>query len=462
MIFQLSVLTFLFSPLAFSSLTLEQGSYANRTHVDTVLRTANLNFTYNGCDPYPSPERVRLVIDGDCRSAAQSSIAQNLGQTPMEARVGEVIAQYDENANTNCANRITRRLHTNLSLIGIYEDFLKKGCFPSHLVIKDGTSPDNRRIWKAESNKSLCRLPETRITKSGFPTEDHNFFNLTANDNGFKVGDHTQYRFDHNAKQWCVKYQENPEKCGQWPSPLPLAYEDSGDKRIHLKATVSLSPDGTASLRAINKTYKTQAELFNDQKNGLLTQTDKAKGRIDYHTWRKPNGLIRAIARSYETDEPHANHQRSLNFFARNVFGVGVTNSWCSEEHCFLGVDDENLRPSLCGTSPKIEMSRGGNGNTCHSCVGITPGHCAIEEPEVAIVREKLLQDEQFTIQNTGEYKLGQDIERGLAKNYERVVTNPKNPGCHQGYAPSFYDVFDTGRATGVETRSINQQNQAL
>ncbi len=458
MILLISFMVSLTSSLLHASLTLEQGSYANRSHVDTVLRTANLNFVYNGCDPHPSPERVRLVVDGDCRSATQSSIAENLGQNPLEARVGEVIARYDEDATATCANRVTRRLHTNLSLLGIYEEFLKKGCFPTHLVVKDGTGRGQNRVFKAENNKSLCRLPETRITKSGFPTEDHSFFNMTANDNGFKIGDHSQFRFDHDAKQWCVKYQDNAEKCGQWPSPLPLAYTDSGDRKIHLKATVTLGMDGKASIRAINKTYNTQAELFNDQKNGALTQTDKSKGRIDYHTWRKPNGLIRAIARSYETDEPHANHQRSLNFFARNVFGVGVTNSWCPEEHCFLGVEDENLRPSRCGTNPRIEMTRGGNGNTCHSCVGITPGHCAIEEQEVAIVREKLLQDNQFTIQTTGEYKLGQDIERGLARNYERMVTNPRNPGCHSGYAPSFYDVFDSGAAPSAETRSINQE----
>lgn len=449
-----------FSSVAIANLTLEEGSYANRTHIDMLRRTANLNFTYTGCDPNPSPERVRLVVDGDCRTGQQSSIVKQLGQDQMTQNVGEVIARYDGDQNATCSTPTTRRLHTNLSLIGVYEDFQRRGCFPSHLVIKDGTATSNRRIFKNETNKTLCRIPETRVTKAGFPTEEHPFLHMKANDNGFKIGDHTAFRFDHDKKEWCVKFQAEAEKCGQWPSPLPLAYRDADDKKFHLKATVTLGADGKANIRAINKTYNNETEIFNDQKNGRLTDTDKSKGRIEYHTWRKPNGLQRAIVRSYETDEPDANHQRSLNFIARNVFGVGVTNSWCPSEHCFLGVSDERLTPSRCGTQPQIEMTSGGNGNTCHSCIGITPGHCAVENSEVAIVREKLVQDDNFTLLESGEYKLGQNVERGLALNYERVVTRPRNPGCHQGYAPAFNEVFGQEESTqppsSTDGRSTN------
>ncbi len=446
------VITLIQSPKALASLQLDGGSYANRTHIDTAMRRANLNFIYNGCDPNPSPSRIRIKSDGNCRLARNYNLNQEAGNSAVSGTVGELVATYEEPSSQTCANPVPRRLHSNVSLESIYETFQKQQCFPTYFVLKDGDGEGALQIAQRRSDKGLCKIPDTRIKKEGFPTEDFDFFNLRANESGFRLGDHTTYRYDYDSKNWCVKHRQNDEKCGQWPSPLPMLYQGSADRRFHVKGTITLSPDGKASVRAIDKSYPSLKDVFSDQKMGGLTQTDVSRGRIDFHTWRNINGLVRSNVSSYETDEPRGHHQRSLNFIARNVMGIGITNSWCPQEHCFIGVKSEGLQSSSCNQPPLIDISRGGNGNTCHSCIGITPGLCALQPEEVQAVRARVVEDEDFKLLATGEYQFNENIDRGLEKNFSRIVSNPRKPGCHQGYAPAFTEIFDPGAAS----RSVN------
>lgn len=444
-----------------AKIMLQKGDWATRSVIDTALRRTNLTFKYKGCDKNPSSNKLKLKSDGICKNIESYKLSSGDNQFIQQGRVGEILAEYDEPAG-DCQQVTEKTLVAPFSLVSIYDKFKENGCRPTHVLIRDSMDDnDHSRIWKAQANKSLCKLRMAHIKKDGFPTEIHPSFNLTANDQGFKIGKHTHYRFDHDNKVWCVKFQNGPDKCGHWPAPLPMAYQNTKTGKFHVRATMTLTPDGKASIRGINKVYNNLDEVYAAQKRGDLNNTDASEGRVDYKTWRKPSGLIRAIAKAYETDTPHANHQRSMNFFARNIFGVGITNSWCPEEHCFMAPKTDRLKASACKKDPTVEMSHGGNGNTCHSCIGITPGHCAIEPDEVAVVRSALKQDDAFTIQHTGEYKWGQNVESGLIKNFQNIVSNPKNPGCHKGYAPSYDDIFDPAN-TGTEVRTINSISESL
>lgn len=451
--------SFLLSLNLNANLTLDNGSYHNRTVIDQWLRSAHLNFNYYGCDENANASKIKLTPTTTCKKASDF-FPKVASQQPLEGNIGEVVATYDGEPK-NCPNKFRKKLFTQVPLERLYEEFTNRHCLPTYLVIRDGTNNYNS---KHLLNKTLCRLPDTRIMKKGFPTDAYPFFNLKANDNGFKVGDNTQFRFDHTSNQWCVRFRTNAEKCGQWPHPLPLAYKDDADNKFHVKATISLSPNGQASVRAIDKVYATEQAMFQGQRNGDLLKTDTKKGRIDYSTWRKSNGLVRAVARSYETDGPRANHERSINFFARNVFGSSITNFWCATDNCFHGVTAEKLATNKCSATPSVEMTNGASGNVCHSCIGMLPGLCAIEKREIDIMKSYIQESPAFTITEQGEYKAGQDVERGLIDNFNRIVKNPTHPGCHQGSYAEYPDVFDPGEAMheGASGRSVNIDHGSL
>lgn len=466
--FGLGISLFVFQS-ASANLVLDPGSYANRTQIDTYTQTANLNFVYYGCEENPDPGKVRLTAGKNCKAASEFFGGPTDPRKPLIGNVGEIVADYPE--SKQCSTKYTKRLHTNYSLAHLYNDFEKMGCNPSYLVIQDGTK--NYKNWPIQEvqNKRICKLPDTVIHKKGFPTDiDSPKFTMKANDTGFKLGDTTEYWYDYDKREWCVQFTPKPKDkpCGAYPSPLPIAYHDTADNKIHVIGTVSLSPNGEAKIRAIDKVFDNAQAMKDANKRGELTKTDISKGRIDFQTWRKPNGLARSIVRSYDNDGPRANHQRSINFFARNVFGTAVTHFWCKDEHCFTTAKADKIKDNKCKLNPEVEMTNGGSGNLCHSCVGILPGHCAIGQTadniEVKLVQSALLQDENFTIQDTGEYKLGQQVERGLVNNFSRMVENPKNPGCHPGYFPPYEDVFDPGEAfrDGFTGRAVNIDDGSL
>lgn len=471
----------LFIPLtSVASITLEPGSYANRSNIDAHLHRANLNFTYRGCDKDPKPNKIKLKVGNSCRSAKSLNLQKIGDQTSLSGTVGEIVATYDDPSGP-CpeSRRVTKRLHTNRSLTDLYEDFQKQNCFPSHLLLRDGTPSQHRRIVKNLRERSLCNIPSTRIRKKNFPTEESPFFHLRANDKGFSIGNESHYRFDHDRNQWCVKYKTNNEKCGQWPSPLPIAYQDEGDRLVHLKATVSLGPNGQASIRAIDKSFRSQAALFQAQKNGELLKTNINKGRIDFNTWRNNgNGLVRSIVRTYSTDGPNPIHERSINFFPRNVFGLASANSWCSQEHCFAQPPESTQLTALkckgnltsagercysaCAKEPNVEMSHGGNGNLCSSCIGITPGQCALKREDIAFIRSNFTENENFSIHSTtGEYKLVKNIDAGLSQVYSQLITKPKNPGCYKGSSPAYNTIFSPVEDSGP-SRSVNSDEKPL
>ena len=459
----------LFSTEALSSLRLEKGSYSNPTIIDNLTNKANLNFTYHGCDPNPKAENIELTTDGNCQLARNYNLGQDGEAISLSGKVGEMLVSY-KGDQKNCPQKHTKTLHTNLSLEDAYKKFEDKGCYPTHLVIRDSETKNSRAVWRTRKQKGLCTLPETKVSKAGFPTEDFDFFNLSANEDGFKIGDHTHYRYNHNTRQWCVRYRENPYKCGHWPSPLPMAYKNTGTGNVYLKAVVALSPDGGASIYAIDKNYPNTRALFQDQKNGNFVNVNHTKGRVDFRTWQRDNGVPRSMISSYEYDSenPEGRHQRSLNFFPRNTFGVGVTRSWCHEEHCFLGKNINDIMVSKCqnrtGVSlrdchsdikkiqckndRRIDLTRGGNGNSCHSCLGITPGVCATETPEVDIIKKNLIETDTLKINSRGEYVMRPGVESGLALNYTHIAENPKKKGCFEGYARDSLDIFDSSPRT--------------
>jgi hypothetical protein len=464
---------------SFAEISLEAGSYVNRSQIDSLRGKVNLNFTYRGCDPNPSSDKIKLSISNECRDVESYKLKSNGSQTAVSGKVGEIIASYDEPLKTCSENKkTTRRLYTNQSFVKLYEEFQKRNCFPSHIVLRDGTAAFHRRIAKNLRDRTLCNIPLTRIIKKNFPTEDHDFFKMKANDNGFKIGEDSNYRFDHDQKLWCVKYKENPEKCGHWPSPLPIAYkDDTGDKKYHLKGTVSLSPTGEASVRAIDKEYSSEAALFNAQKNNEFLQTDKSKGRIDFNTWRNDqNGLIRTVVKTFSKDD-QTSHERTLNFFARNVLGFAAGKSWCSLEHCFIEPPDNALlkqkrcvngaesKPNSacfnnCAEEPQMDMNNGGNGNACFSCVGITPGQCALKKDDIAALKSNLTENENFSINSTsGEYNLTENVESGIASIYTQLLSRPRNPGCYKGESPDYHEIFEP---SATPERSINSNNKNL
>ena len=468
---------------ALSSLRLEEGSYANPTIIDTLRTRANLNFTYHGCDPNPKPENIRLSTDGDCKLARSYELGQDGEAKSLSGTIGEMLVSY-KGDKKDCSQKYTRTLHTNLSLEDAYKKFESKGCYPTHLVIRDNETKNSGAVWRTRKQKGLCSLPDTKVSKKGFPTEDHDFFNLSANEDGFKVGDHTHYRYNHNSKEWCVRYRENPYKCGQFPSPLPMAYKNTGTGNVYVKGVVALNPNGEASIYAIDKSYPNLRAMFQDQRDGNFKKVNRQKGRIDFRTWQKDNGVPRSIISSYEYDpeNPTGRHQRSLNFFPRNTFGVGITRSWCDEEHCFLGMKNINdiikskckgktgesrrecefeIGRIRCNNDKKIELTQGGSGNSCHSCLGITPGVCAINTPEVDIVKKNLVETDELKIDSHGEYIMRPGVENGLAANYTRIAEKPKRKGCFDGYARDSLDIFDSGSplvrsAQSVEERKIS------
>ena len=146
----------------------------------------------------------------------------------------------------------------------------------------------------------------------------------------------------------------------------------------------------------------------------------------------------------------------------RNLFGVGVTKSWCAGEHCFADGKGEELKKSVCDGTEKIDMDKGGTGNVCHSCVGITPGHCAIQREEVTMVKDALKIGNGFAIMSNGEYRPGRRAVDGLMKNLAHIKSSPKNPGCHDGYAPAFNELFDPGDQDSSEGRTVQQKDETL
>ncbi len=474
----------LFSTEALSTLRLEKGSYANPTIIDTLTDNANLNFTYHGCDPDPKAENIRLSTDGDCKLAQNYNLGQNGDAKSFSGTVGEMLVSY-KGDKKGCSEKHTKTLHTNLSLKDAYKKFEAKSCYPTHLVIRDSATKNKRAVWRTRNQRGLCRLPDTRVKKEGFPTEDFDFFNLSANEDGFKVGDHTHYRYNHNTKEWCVRYRKNPYKCGDWPSPLPMAYKNTGTGNVYLKAVVALNPNGGASIYAIDKNYPNTRAMFQDQKDGNFVNVNHHKGRIDFRTYQKNNGVPRSMISSYEYDPEDlaGRHQRSLNFFPRNTFGTGVTHSWCPEEHCFLGMNVDDIIKSRCqgktGDSlaecefgikrirckndKTIDLTRGGNGNSCHSCLGVTPGVCAIDTPEVNIIKKNLVETDTLKINSRGEYVMRPGVESGLALNYTRIAETPKKKGCFEGHARDSQDIFYSGSdrvrsAQSVENRPVKDR----
>ena len=458
-------------------LRLEPGSHFNPSHIDTALGRANLNFIYEGCDRNPDPRRVTLTADPSCTDEVSFRMGSNGNREAINTQVGEITVSYQDQTTT-CEEKVTRRIHTNHNLRTEYAKFLEMGCTPDHLLIKD-TSEEVNQIRKSMREKSLCQIPETVIEKPGFPTEIPHF-KMKANDKGFMIGD-TKYSYNHDHNVWCAVYvprpdPNNPTGCRHhqdWPDQIPLLEKDKNSDRHFVRGTVSLLPGGKAQIRSINKSYPNREAVTRAQMNGEWVDNDKDKGRIDFQTWRKSNGLVRSIVRSYETDSPNSRHQRAINFFARNVFGIGITNSWCDTDHCFANVTQERLERHECTAPASVNLHNGGNGNLCHSCIGITPGHCAIERTEVDFIRGKLQQNRQFRIMDTGEYSLaelptqGQPVnftralEAGLMTNYDRIVTNPKNPGCHSGYAPSFDNLFEQSD-DGDGVRSVSNEDKTL
>ena len=475
----------LFCFQVFSSLRLEQGSYANPTMIDTLTASANLNFTYYGCDPNPKAENIKLTTDGQCHLVRNYSLGQSGGLQSLSGTIGEMLVQY-KGDQTNCSKKYTRTLHTRISLKDAYEKFQSKNCYPTHLLIRDSKEQKKTRfVWRTRRQRGLCALPETRISKQGFPTEEHPFFHLSANEDGFKIGDHTHYRYNHNRQQWCVSYRKNPYKCGQFPSPLPMAYKDKNTGKIHLKGVVALNPNGKASIFAIDKTYSDLKELFEDQKNGGFREIDQGKGRIGFRTWQKANGVPRSIVSSYvyNPSKVMGSHQRSIYFFPRNSFGVDITKTWCPEEHCFHELDvkkltslkcthlrdpekntacAEDVRKNnlTCPKKPHVKLEHGGSRNICHSCLGMTPGLCAISKQQVQQIQQKLRQTDTFQITQQGEYKMRPGVEDGLAMNYMRMVETPKNKGCFVGYTASPEAGQGLRSAQSIETPKIETQKK--
>ena len=464
------ILTFLIFSLfqsqeVFAKITLLNGTYTNRTHIDPALRTANLNFKYVGCDQNPSPSKIRLSTNGDCKDASPYFLERDGNNTSIAGTVGEILATYydDSAVETNCTEKVTRTLTSNYSISNLYEQLEQKGCKPTHLVVRDSDQSDFNHYTKATGSKALCKLKDTKITKDGFPTDELSILNMRANKDSFKIGSKSQYRFD-NEKGWCIKYASNDEKCGTWPSPVPLAYHNKTTGNFHLKGVIRLGNDGKASIHAIDKAYKSKDQMFNDLKNGGASPTDASKGHIEYHTWTKGNGIKRAIVRSYDASGAH---QRSINFFARNVFGRDATRQWCSGEHCFVDVERPPLQQHSCPNTPEVDLDNGGSGNLCFSCIGITPGLCSIKEDDVKVVKERLGEDDSFHLTTYGEYalesstSLDNNLHPGtlaLRKKFAQMISRPPYPGCHKGNAPERREAFDPSTDESSEDRSIIQR----
>lgn len=451
-----------------SILRLEVGSHFNPTHIDTALGRANLNFLYHGCDRNPNPNNLQFVPDSKCTKEVSYRMGSNGNRQAVTNMVGEITVSYKD-ATPSCEKKVTRRFHANdkINFQNAYAQFLKMGCTPDHLLIKD-TSAEVNQVRKSIRERTLCKIPPTVIEKPGFPTEIPHF-KMTANDEGFQIGD-TRYSYNHDHNVWCAVYlpkpdPKNPSGCRfqqDFPDQIPLLEQDIHSDRHFVRGTVSLLPGGKAQIRSINKSYPNREAVTRAQMNGELLSTDKDKGRIDFQTWRKSNGLVRSIVRSFEKDAENARHQRSINFFGRNVFGIGITNSWCGTDHCFAHVTQERLERHQCRQPSSVNLHNGGNGNLCHSCIGITPGHCAIERTEVDFIRSKLVQNDRFKITDRGEYKMGQKVEQGIMTNYDRIVAHPKNPGCHPGYAPSFDRLFNQPSDDTDGLRTVTNEDKTL
>ncbi|MCJ8275851.1 MAG: hypothetical protein MJK18_03345, partial [Bdellovibrionales bacterium] len=427
--------TLLFVSDSFARITLTNGSYYNRTMIDTALRTANLNFTYEGCNPNPNPNQLRLTTDGQCRDARNYNLEREGGNTTVSGRVGEVLLEYVE-VERECENPVSVQLSSNYSLQDIYQSFHDNDCQPTHIVIRDSTADNHNRIVKEQRVKELCRLKDTKINFPGFPTSAMNILNVSANIDGFNIGDASKYRYD-PEQGWCITYRSNEPKCGEWASPVPIAYRDA-QGQYQMKAIIGLGSDGTATIGAVNKSYPTYEAMFNDLRSGNV-RADVSQGYLNYHTWTKSNGVRRAAMRAYDGDQRHL---RTINFFGRNVFGRESTQHWCNGENCFIEAERPPLSQHRCSNEPEINMTNGGSGNLCYSCVGITPGMCAVRQQDRDQLRRNLPENDGFSLTRYGEYAVESSQSLGLQRTLSDIVNRPERPGCHRGHAQEDLGTF--------------------
>src|SRR5690606_25814915 len=151
-----------------AKITLANGSYSNRTHIDATLRTAHLNFIYEGCDPSPDPSKITLQTDGSCKDAKDYFLERQGNQATIFDTVGEIVAKYNEAPSARCTNPTKLEIASTYSLQDLYTQFQNKSCYPTHLVIRDSDQAAHSRIVKETKSKGLCNLKDVHITKDGF------------------------------------------------------------------------------------------------------------------------------------------------------------------------------------------------------------------------------------------------------------------------------------------------------
>ncbi|MEM7645848.1 MAG: hypothetical protein AAF203_02960 [Pseudomonadota bacterium] len=500
----LSVFVFIgtiFSVSANASVKLTSGTFPFATDIDAIKGEAYLSLEYEGCEE-PKPESVTLTPDLSSCNSIETELAQEEGKVLRSGKIGMIKLGYN-NSKPRCSkgNQGYRKktFFVKRNVISLYDQFRKAKCYPDHLAIYDS---EGQAITRDLRDKTLCEIPKTKVTKEGFPTEDYSFFSVRANDKGFQVGDHTFYRYDHNSgawevsfkaknqtrcgatkaealpqltkhqklegdpthrydegkKQWCATYNLTTTVLGKFPQPLPIRTTDrtTGETRVH--AVVNLTTDsrgrGVASIKAMpaDAVYANTKELWAAQKRGdFRTKVDKSKGYLDFVSMRddgrdgKPgSGMTRTIARSYLQEDGVLKHQKAVHFVPREVFGTRVTQGWCDKEHCFSQIQSSKI--PLCES---FAVNTKYKGNLCHSCLGMMPGHCATNRDQANFVRENLIQNENFELDN----RLGEPVKKksllaGLLLNYDRIIKSPANPGCYEGTTPEFAEEFDPARSS--------------
>ena len=456
----LTILFSFFHVQALAKITLQNGSYSNRTHIDMALGTANLNFVYEGCDQTPDPSKIKLSTDGSCKDAKSYFLENSSGKKTISGTVGEITAKYNDNSTETCANQVKVNISSNYTLDKIYKDFKKKGCKPTHMVIRDSDQKShNRTPPKSTGNKNLCTLQNTKVKKPGFVTDSMDILNFTAKGSmdGFKIGHETDYTYT-PEKGWCIDHVSRPKDkempCGDWATPVPLAHYDTATKKFQVKGIISLRSDGSAVIGTVNKSYDSYNAIFADIKTGNV-KADKSKGALTYHTWKKRNGVKRALVSSYDGK---GKHQRSINFMARNIFGKESSQKWCAGENCFVDVEKPPLSQHKCKKELSLDMDKGGSGNVCYSCVGMLPGACATKPADVAKLKETIGENDSFNITKYGEYELESNATIGVRKKFAEMLSKPSNHSCVVGNAPDIRASFAPEQDESGEDRPLIQR----
>jgi len=158
---------------------------------------------------------------------------------------------------------------------------------------------------------------------------------------------------------------------------------------------------------------------------------------VDMNHVGNRNKVRQTKVSAYDKDGKHI---RTVNFLGRNVYGSQMGRRWCEADNC---IDHRYARQftrragsqnswSCRDKKGPVDLSRGGSGNQCHSCFGVTPGACSEDS-------EKVISDQRKKekAKNSNKYYDPKTAKRALFGLVHESIGqhNSTRKTCGKGYA---------------------------